>query len=531
MRPPVLAVAPDSALASRPRLWAALATAYGVDVEPARRDGPPPAALASLAPGAGSWLVGSVPSVVVDPDEGGAEGADVRFEPSLGAPLGGRRLPDACAGGQAPVRRSPGDRVLATRGGAAVWTRREASGVASDATSVVPDELPLGGALRDQLRPGRAMGLLPVVDLLRRVTADDGWAWPPLRAALLFDDPNLHSSRYGYLDFAVLAAHARRHGYHAVMATVPMDSWLVSPRAARIFRGSPDQLSLLVHGVDHAERELERIDEDGAATAAIARSLMGIASLERRSGVRVGRVMVPPHHAVGPAITRALAHAGFDALCQVDGRGRGAVPELDGWGLADLAPGGLPVITRLKLPSRTDGSLGAGMDGVAPELVLNAYLGRPLVLYGHHYDAAPDLTPLAEAAAFVDGLGPVVWGPLTRLAETNYSARVEDGALRVRPGSRRLRVTVPDGVDALVVDAGSVVSGETVVLGARRGRPGEPLPAAPGEVELRLERSLPATVPGGRAGRRRAGSIVRRVASESRDRLLPLRDRLTGGPP
>jgi hypothetical protein len=530
MSPPVLAVAPESALASRPRLWSALARAYGVLVEPARRGGPPPAALVSLAPGAGSWLVGAVPSVVVDPADGQADGAEIRLGPSLGAPLGGRRLPDVRAGGQPPVRRSPGDRVLATRGGAAVWTRREAPGAPSDAISAVPDELPRGGALRDQLRPGRAVGLLPVVDLLRRATAGDGWTRPGLRAAILFDDPNLHAATYGYLDFAALADHAREHGYHAVMATVPMDSWLVSSRAARIFRESPGRLSLVVHGVDHAERELERIDDDGAATAAISRSLREVASLERRSGVPVGRIMVPPHHAVGPAITRALAHAGFDALCQVDGRGRGADPELDGWGLADLAPGGLPVITRLQLPSRSDGSFEAGMEGVAPELVLNAYLGRPLVLYGHHEDAAPELAPLAEAAAFVDGLGRVAWGPLPRLAETNFSARVEGRTLRIRPGSRRLRLDVPDGVDALVVDPESVAPGETIVLGAHRGRPGEALPAALGEVELRMERSLPAAVPARRAGRRRARSVVRRVASESRDRLLPSRDRLTGGP-
>ena len=530
MTPPVLAVAPESALAARQRLWSALGAAYGVRVEPARRDGAPPAGLVSLSPGAGAWLIGTVPSVVVDPADGRADGVEIRLGPSLGAPLGGRLLPDARAEGQPPARRMPGDRVLATRGGIAVWTRREGSRAPSDAVSIVPDELPLGGALRDQLRPGRVAGLLPVVELLRRVTAGDGWERPPLRAAFLVDDPNLHSARYGYLDFPALAAHARERGYHAVMATVPMDSWFVAPRAARVFRDNPGQLSLVVHGVDHAERELERIDEDGAATAAITRCLKGVASLERRSGVPVGRVMVPPHNAVGPAITRALAHAGFDALCQVDGRGRGATPELDGWGIADLAPGGLPVITRLQLPSRSDGSDAAGMAGVAPELILNAYLGRPLVLYGHHYDASPDPAPLARAAAFVDELGPVTWGSLPRLAETNFSSRLGDGVLRVRPGSRRLRLTVPDGAHALVVHPEDVSQGETIVVGSRRGEPGAALPVSPGEVEVRLERSRPGPAPARRAGRRRAGSVVRRVASESRDRLIPSRDRLVGGP-
>ena len=69
-----------------------------------------------------------------------------------------------------------------------------------------------------------------------------------------------------------------------------------------------------------------------------------------------------------------------------------------GWELAELVSGGLPVIRRESLSvSRED-------------LILRAFLGQPLVLYGHHDDLSegPDL--LREIVAEeIDRLGDVRW--------------------------------------------------------------------------------------------------------------------------
>src|SRR3712207_7699471 len=51
-----------------------------------------------------------------------------------------------------------------------------------------------------------------------------GWTPAPLRAAIMFDDPNLHWKSYGYIIYPELVEHAKEHNYHAVFATVPLDS-------------------------------------------------------------------------------------------------------------------------------------------------------------------------------------------------------------------------------------------------------------------------------------------------------------------
>jgi len=43
------------------------------------------------------------------------------------------------------------------------------------------------------------------------------------------------------------------------------------------------------------------------------------------------------------------------------------------------------------------------------DLALRAFLGHPLIVYGHHEDVAAGLEPLADVAARVNRLGDVRW--------------------------------------------------------------------------------------------------------------------------
>ena len=81
-----------------------------------------------------------------------------------------------------------------------------------------PDEV-----LRDALVPDRAFALVGLVQFLRELVGER-WQAPPLRAAIIFDDPNLRRPSYGYIDYRGLAAHADTHGYHAAMAMIPRDA-------------------------------------------------------------------------------------------------------------------------------------------------------------------------------------------------------------------------------------------------------------------------------------------------------------------
>ena len=98
----------------------------------------------------------------------------------------------------------------------------------------------------------------------------------------------------------------------------------------------------------------------------------------------------------GPAARRLLRvrHAcggelGFDALCYNDGAADAPRWDLAGTQLADVVAGGLPALPRRRL--------GDGRE----ELALEAYLRRPLILYGHHWDLAGGLDVLEREAAHV----------------------------------------------------------------------------------------------------------------------------------
>jgi hypothetical protein len=281
-----------------------------------------------------------------------------------------------------------------------------------------PEELGPEEALRERLRPGRSLALLALAHFLAGLTAHLRPRQPPLHAAFVIDDPNLRRPRYGHLDYAELVSEARLHGYHVSVAMVPLDARLAHPGATRIFREGADHLSLCVHGNDHRGPELGRARSDADALALVAQALRRTAAFERRTGVAVDRVMAPPHERLSEPMARALRACGFRAVTTTrpypwvaDSSERSwlARPPTAGplaaWRPIDLVAGGLPVLLRadFRLHPRED-------------LVLRAFLGQPLILYGHHDLLAGGPGALAEAAAQIDGLGDVRWSSLAAIA-------------------------------------------------------------------------------------------------------------------
>ena len=68
----------------------------------------------------------------------------------------------------------------------------------------------------------------------------------------------------------------------------------------------------------------------------------------------------------------------------------------------------------------------------AAEVALRAFLGQPLILYGHHDDLADGLEPLVDAARNVNRLG-VEWKSLGAIAATSYDLRVDGSTAIVQP--------------------------------------------------------------------------------------------------
>ncbi len=453
------------------RLLAALERVFPVRFEPAdstdlsRVDG-----VLALGSQPGAEISAAAPRLTLacDPERpdapvpgGGAERAGTSAElhrvalahdSCLARPLRARVIPEHSAAGALSLT-PDGSRTLATVDGRPVWWQLEDAGVARSTSAYPLAQLHDGETLRDHLRAGSFMRLLPLVQFLKQVLGDRAWRPPPLRASFVVDDPNLHWPSYGFLKYRELAAHAVHHGYHIGLATVPLDGWLADRRVTALLAENTSALSLLMHGNDHVARELGRLSTDDQAVPAIAQALRRIAALERRAGVSVERVMAPPHGACSEAALRAMFRLGLEAACSTQPHPwRDRLPAstpLAGWHPAELVAGGLPVLPRYPLAAPRE------------DLALRALLGQPLIVYGHHGDFAQGLDILAQAAADIDGLGEVQWGPLGSIARRSYCTRTLDQTLLVWMHARQIHVEVPAGVRAVRVLVQEPLGGAT----------------------------------------------------------------------
>jgi hypothetical protein len=532
-------VAPAQALAQRPRLFAALEAALPVSFA-GRAPGELKGLDALLAFGEAAEppsaeAVADLPALTLcapEPAKGGSpEPLSLLTSSYLDQRLRGAMLPDvhladALAGGTS-ISVEPGGEVLATADGQPVWTR---AGCRQRAL-LIPAELGPREALRERLCDGRSAALLPLLHFLRARTEAIRWQPPAARASLLFDDPNLHWPSYGFVKLGELGAHAREHGYHVALATVPLDAWFAHPAALRALKQSKGAISLLVHGNDHDGGELGRVSTEANALALSAQALRRVEAFGRRTGVAVDRVMVPPHEACSQATLGGLRRCGFEAITmtrpypwvEFEPHSWLARPEdagpLVGWGPAEFVEG-VPTLLRHPIADRS-----------AAELTLRAFLDQPLILYGHHEDALGGPGALLEAVEEVNRLGPTSWRSLSEIAATSFETRRRGSRLEIRLLTRKAQIEIPAGVDELSVElpaAGAEADRQTLRIAGAGAKLGETLIVEPGsslEIAVSPVDALdPGAVP---APRRRPLAVARRLASEGRDRLRPLAARIS----
>lgn len=536
--PLLVGVAPAQALAQRPRLFAALEAALPVSFA-GRAAGEVGGLDALLALGEateprGAEAAANLPTLTLlaaERAEGGSpEPLSLSTSSHLDQRLRGALLPDAhlaaALGSETGISVEPGGEALAPVGGQPVWAR---AGCLQRAL-LIPAELGPREALRERLCDGRSAALLPLLHFLRAQTEAIRWQPPAARASLLFDDPNLHWPSYGFVKLAELGAHARDHGYHVALATVPLDAWFAHPTALRALRESDGAISLLVHGNDHDGDELGRVATEADAVALAAQALRRVAAFGRRTGVDVDHVMVPPHEACSQTTLGGLRRCGFEAITmtrpypwvEFEPHSWLARPEdtgaLVGWGPAEFVEG-VPALLRHPIAGRS-----------VAELTLRAFLDQPLIVYGHHEDALGGPEVLLDAVDEVNRIGATRWCSLKEIAATSFETRQDGSRLVIRLLTRRARIEIPAEIDELTVELPAVgiePGQQALSIGGAAVDPGESLTVEPGdslEITLSpLDAIDPAAVP---APRRRPLAVARRLASEGRDRLRPLAARV-----
>lgn len=472
-----------------------------------------------LPPNLPSFQVEIVPSIEA--------GCEVKFsETSVLSPMLRGRTITIDDSAPAKGNQADGD-VLAKVNGRPVWKTRVQNGARQDVSLQASPWIMGRDRVFEHLKGRCLMRLLPLIEWFRWVSGWAQWKKPKIRACFMFDDPNLHAACYGYISFDKLAEEGRRYHYHTSFATIPMDHYYVSKRAAQIVRDHPHELSLLVHGNDHVYRELDGNESPESRAARLHQALTRIARLERRSGLTVDRVMVPPHNAFGTEMMRTCSALGFEAACvyweAVWSRNR----DQEWIRLLGAEPGsvieGLPIIPRFGLAPGTEN-----------QILLSAYLGQPIIPIGHHWDVREGLDFIAALAGFINGLGEVLWQNMATIARGNYWWRRESDTLLVRPFSRFFELTVPEDIRQVEVAAEwlkddlSVSAQCAEAIGrhlqcerAVNGTWVIPF-SGPCHLSVKINARLEG-LPLGFAPRRFAViSLLRRLLTETRDRLVPV---------
>jgi hypothetical protein len=284
-------------------------------------------------------------------------------------------------------------------------------------------------------RTSQWFAMVPLLHYLRELLGAEGWKTAESRATFIIDDPNFHRRSYGYVDFAALIKHAKAHNYHATVATVPLDTWYFNRQVAALFQAHPQQVSVMIHGVNHLANELARDYSGDQALSLLADGLRRIAAFETRSGVKVDRIMAAPHGAFKESIVEPMLRLGFEAGCV-------SVGSLARWNAGkEWAPYfGIPIAQ-------------AFGDEAFPvfhrigtnetDIRLSAFLGHPVVIATHHHDYVNHFACIEFLAGIVNEISAPRWMSIKDISRSNYLSSVANEVLCVTPYTRRMKIPLP----------------------------------------------------------------------------------------
>jgi hypothetical protein len=287
----------------------------------------------------------------------------------------------------------------------------------------------------------RWFAVLPLLIFLRECLPAPYWLKADARASIIIDDPNLHRTKYGFIDFANLVRHADQHNYHASIATIPLDMWYTNLSAANTFRDNPKRLSLLLHGVNHTSNELAQECSAEEASVTLAKGLGRVERFERKSGLSVARVIAAPHGAFREHFASAMSLFEFEGACVSLGSLLKWNPQRN-WPadtgssfVQAMGIGSLPVFHRI---GRSD-----------IEIRLLSFLGHPLIVATHHQDCAMSYSEFERLASTINGISRTNWCSIQEIARSNYCAQQLGSTLQVFLYSRHISLRLPPGIRGL----------------------------------------------------------------------------------
>jgi hypothetical protein len=420
--------------------------------------------------------------------------------------------------------------MLAYKEGSPLWAVQEAKGYHHHFVSFPVPEMDEGDLLFQHFHGNKFISLIPLLIFLRILSEDRSWEPPRIQACFMFDDPNLHYKTYGFINFTDIKNHAQLFNYHVTFATIPLDSWYVHKQTAFLFRQHSNCLSLLIHGNDHVFKELGRPYSHGECRNILQQALIRTARLEKRSGVDVSRVMVPPHGACTEDVLAEMARLGFEAVCVSSGSLCKYNQQANWLFTFGLKPceiiSGLTVIPRINMNQICHNNI-----------LVAALLFQPIILRGHHHDIAEGPKLLGDLSEYINTLGNVRWGDMKSISRAHYSRKYDGNFLHIRMFTKRVEIFIPEGIDQISVEREWLKGENNEKLAWRIPgqksdwtlvRRSDSIPAISGKViEIISNPSQPFTIDNKHIREFHLWPLVRRNITEARDRIAPLMKRVS----
>jgi hypothetical protein len=416
-----------------------------------------------------------------------------------------------------PLALESSDQIIAHSGDDVLWLQNARGRQRLDLVGVEAPCVRASGYLHELFDDRIWFSLLPLLHFTREVS---GWSAGEPGGCFIFDDPNLHWTTYGYVDYRDIAADARSLEYHVSFATVPLDSWYTHRPTARLFRENSGQLSLMTHGNNHTRQELHRAIDSTQRKALAAQAFRRARWLQQRTGVHVAAVMAPPHGACSRDMGRALAEVGFEAACISRGSLMSRNPDQIWRASTGLHPTefhGLPILPRFTI-----------RGNAAMHVRQAMFLGQPVIPMGHHEDLRNGLEPMREVVRIVNAAGGARWQNMTELARSRFQVLRKSEALHVQLYSRCVTLDIPMDVSQVFVAPAWEESpaGNVVVVENGRSHRGtaqeSPIRVTPG-AKVTITSEPPSRIDANAVNPPRASlrGILRRQLCEARDRLRP----------
>ncbi|MDD5195496.1 MAG: hypothetical protein PHQ96_07495 [Candidatus Omnitrophica bacterium] len=427
-----------------------------------------------------------------------------------------------------------GDIILAACCGQPVWILSPSANSTTYVIAAPIGEVLEGEQLRAQLVKGKFLALVALVHFIREITGNSGWQEPPLRANIMIDDPNFHASSYGYFHFYKVAKIIEKNKCCISIATVPVDGWLARKYFFKFLKGKNAYFSILMHGNDHLKREFRECLSIKGGERMLAQALRRIERLEKKIGFHIERIQIPPHETYSKESIIAMLHLKYEGLYSARLPLKDCIPEemlLADWYCAELTYGCFPVISRRYINNV--------LRSITEEedMIFNIFLRKPIVLCFHQRDLKSGLNILSQAADLTNSFGPVKWLSAEGILRSNYAIRYEDRRLHIRMYSRKVFLTIPQGVKEVIVEAPFFYGDAVAQILSYNGKGyafkpslsqriyiSNPIPveSKEGEVDISMIYPISVDIDPALPARWQLWPITRRLLAEIRDRLMPI---------